>query len=156
MQVYNLHFGLTNQLFVDIELYIIQPSQLKQFDIILLVRNYQFYTVISFVIFVLYNDTYLPGGSHRHFHTPHKPFPVVLDGYDKMCNAARIMSPLLFELQRGHMQQFALTWNLLNKRIYQRWVYWEVKDLLPECILKVWFTLPHTSQSSTERNIVVK
>lgn len=62
----------------------------------------------------------------------------MLDGYDKMCNAARILSPLLFELQRGHMQQFSLTWNLLNKRIYQRWVYWSVKDLIPGCILKVY------------------
>lgn len=54
-----------------------------------------------------------------------------------MCNAARVVTPLMFELQRGHMQEFALTWNLLNKRMYQRYVYSTVKDLIPECILRV-------------------
>lgn len=54
-----------------------------------------------------------------------------------MCNAAKSLSPLLFELQRGHLQKFSLTWNLLNKRVYQRWVYLEVQELIPECILSV-------------------
>lgn len=54
-----------------------------------------------------------------------------------MCSAAKELTPLLFELQRGHLQKFSLTWNLLNKRVYQRWVYLEVQDLIPECILSV-------------------
>lgn len=62
---------------------------------------------------------------------------VILDGYDKVCTASKTLTPLLFELQRGHLQKFSLTWNLLNKRMYQRWVYWGVKELIPECILKV-------------------
>lgn len=66
---------------------------------------------------------------------------VILDGYDKVCAASKALSPLLFELQRGHLQKFSLTWNLLNKRMYQRWVYFGVKELIPECILKVRITV---------------
>ncbi|KAG4067279.1 hypothetical protein HA402_000270 [Bradysia odoriphaga] len=61
----------------------------------------------------------------------------ILDGYDKVCTASKALSPLLFELQKGHLQKFSLTWNLLNKRMYQRWVYMGVKELIPECILKL-------------------
>lgn len=41
------------------------------------------------------------------------------------------------ELQRGHLQQFSLTWSLLNQRMYQKWVYLEVQKLVPECIIKL-------------------
>lgn len=61
----------------------------------------------------------------------------ILDGYDKFCATAKKMSSLLFELQRDLLQNFSLTWVLLNKRIFQRWVYFEVRDLIPLCIVKV-------------------
>ncbi|KAJ6638598.1 Protein FAM193A [Pseudolycoriella hygida] len=61
----------------------------------------------------------------------------ILDGYERVCSASKALAPLLFELQRGHLQKFSLTWNILNKRMYQRWVYWNVKELIPECILKL-------------------
>lgn len=61
----------------------------------------------------------------------------ILDGYDKLCHSAKALSPLLFELQRGHLQQFSLTWCLINKRMYQRFVYLEVQKIIPECILKL-------------------
>ncbi|XP_055588217.1 uncharacterized protein LOC129740536 [Uranotaenia lowii] len=61
----------------------------------------------------------------------------ILDGYDKLCNSAKALSPLLFELQRGHLQQFSLTWCLINKRMFQRYVYFEVQKVIPECILKL-------------------
>lgn len=64
-------------------------------------------------------------------------FSVILNGYESLCNSAKNVSPLLYELQRGHLQKFSLTWSLLNKRIYQRWVYFDVQKLMPECILKV-------------------
>lgn len=64
-------------------------------------------------------------------------FTVVLDGYDKFCATAKKMSSLLFELQRDVLQNFSLTWVLLNKRMFQRWVYFEVRDLIPLCIVKV-------------------
>lgn len=63
--------------------------------------------------------------------------PDILDGYDKLCHSAKALSPLLFELQRGHLQQFSLTWCLINKRMYQRFVYLEVQRIIPECILKL-------------------
>ncbi|XP_058813321.1 uncharacterized protein LOC131677496 [Topomyia yanbarensis] len=61
----------------------------------------------------------------------------ILDGYDKLCRSAKALSPLLFELQQGHLQQFSLTWCLINKRMYQRFVYLEVQKIIPECILKL-------------------
>jgi hypothetical protein len=61
----------------------------------------------------------------------------IMDGYDKVCSSAEQLAPLLFELQRGHLQKFSLSWALLNKRMYQRCVYFEVLKLIPECILKV-------------------
>lgn len=64
-------------------------------------------------------------------------FLVVLDGYDNFCATAKKLSLLLFELQRDTLQNFSLPWVCLNKRMYQRWVYLEVQDLIPECILKV-------------------
>lgn len=62
---------------------------------------------------------------------------VILDGYDKFCSTAKKLSSLLFELQRDHLQQFLLTWTILNKRMYQRYVYMEIQELIPECILKL-------------------
>jgi hypothetical protein len=61
----------------------------------------------------------------------------IMDGYDKVCSSAEQLAPLLFELQRGHLQKFSLSWALLNKRMYQRCVYFEVLKLIPECILKL-------------------
>lgn len=61
----------------------------------------------------------------------------MLDGYDKFCATAKKLSTLLFELQRDTLQNFSLTWMLLNKRMYERWVYLDVQELIPECILKV-------------------
>lgn len=58
---------------------------------------------------------------------------VILDGYDKMCKASKTMEPLLYELEREHLHPFGLTWSMLNKRIYQRFVYWEAREWIPEC-----------------------
>lgn len=60
-----------------------------------------------------------------------------LDGYDKFCSTAKKLSSLLFELQRDHLQQFLLTWTILNKRMYQRYVYLEFQQYIPDCILKL-------------------
>lgn len=71
---------------------------------------------------------------------------VLLDGYDKMCNASKKMQPMLYELEREHLHPFGLTWRMLNKRIYQRFVYWEVRELIPQCLLMVsgWTTVLNT------------
>ncbi|KAL1377676.1 hypothetical protein pipiens_016099 [Culex pipiens pipiens] len=70
-------------------------------------------------------------------YSPTELLTYILDGYDKLCHSAKSLSPLLFELQRGHLQQFSLTWCLINKRMYQRFVYLEVQKIIPECILKL-------------------
>ncbi|XP_058467636.1 uncharacterized protein LOC131440392 [Malaya genurostris] len=70
-------------------------------------------------------------------YSPTELLNYILDGYDKLCHSAKALSPLLFELQRGHLQQFSLTWCLINKRMYQRFVYLEVQKIIPECILKL-------------------
>lgn len=59
----------------------------------------------------------------------------VLDGYDKFCNTAKKLSSLLYELQRDHLQAFSTTWTLLNRRMYQRYIYLGVQDLIPDYIL---------------------
>lgn len=73
---------------------------------------------------------------------PYFHISVILDGYDKLCSTAKKLSSLLFELQRDHLQQFELTWTILNKRMYQRYVYMEIQELIPECILKVSSNIP--------------
>lgn len=62
-------------------------------------------------------------------------FSDILDGYDNFCSTAKKLSSLLYELQRDHLETFSLTWLLLNKRMYQRYVYLVVQELIPDCIL---------------------
>ncbi|XP_055617273.1 uncharacterized protein LOC129762771 isoform X2 [Toxorhynchites rutilus septentrionalis] len=61
----------------------------------------------------------------------------ILDGYDRLLHSSKELTPLLFELQRGHLHKFRLTWNLINKRMYERFVYFEVQKIIPDCIVKL-------------------
>ena len=61
----------------------------------------------------------------------------ILDGYDDMCDTAELVTPLVIQLQRDHLENFNLTWLLLNQAMYYRWVYLDFEDLMAECILKV-------------------
>lgn len=79
---------------------------------------------------------------------------VILDGYDKFCSTAKKLSSLLFELQRDHLQDFLLTWTILNKRMYQRYVYMEIQDLIPECILKLKDLLEPTDYSTMAHRLI--
>ncbi|XP_055716056.1 uncharacterized protein LOC129809929 isoform X3 [Phlebotomus papatasi] len=63
--------------------------------------------------------------------------PYVLDGYEKICNASKVLTPLLFEDQSGHLQQFSLTWQQLNKRLYHKFVYSQVQYLIPQCLAQL-------------------
>ncbi|XP_055678177.1 uncharacterized protein LOC129786938 isoform X2 [Lutzomyia longipalpis] len=63
--------------------------------------------------------------------------PYVLDGYEKICNAATVLTPLLFENQSGHLQQFSLTWILLNKRLYHKFISSQVQYLIPQCLAQL-------------------
>lgn len=54
-----------------------------------------------------------------------------------MYKSAESLSRSITEFDKGHLSKFALSWILLNKRMYLRWVYYEVRDLMPECFLRV-------------------
>lgn len=58
-----------------------------------------------------------------------------IDGYEKFCNTSKRLSSLLFELQRDHLQQFLVTWTMLNKRMYQRHCYVILKQYVTDCII---------------------
>ncbi|CAB4056278.1 unnamed protein product [Lepeophtheirus salmonis] len=47
----------------------------------------------------------------------------LLDGYEKICTAAAYISPALQELEMGHLRIFGLTWELMNKHLYQSIIY---------------------------------
>lgn len=80
---------------------------------------------------------------------------VILDGYDRLCSTAKKISSLLFELQRDHLQKFELTWTILNKRMYQRYVYMGIQEMIPECILKVIIDINHISKLIIHNNIYI-
>lgn len=63
----------------------------------------------------------------------------LLEGYDKLCLAAKELAPLLQQLETEHLQRFNLTWEVLNKYLYQSCVYTEplVQNNLPHYIEQV-------------------
>ncbi|GFG32204.1 hypothetical protein Cfor_02029, partial [Coptotermes formosanus] len=60
----------------------------------------------------------------------------LLEGYDKLCLAAKQLAPLLQQLETEHLQRFNLTWEVLNKHLYQSCVYTDplVQSNLPHYI----------------------
>lgn len=63
----------------------------------------------------------------------------LLDGYEKVCMAAKQLAPLLQQLEVEHLQKFSLTWEVLNKHLYQSCVYTDplVQNNLPLYIAQV-------------------
>jgi hypothetical protein len=63
----------------------------------------------------------------------------LLEGYDKLCLAAKQLAPLLQQLETEHLQRFNLTWEVLNKHLYQSCVYTDplVQNNLPHYIGQV-------------------
>nr|CAD7258739.1 unnamed protein product [Timema shepardi] len=57
----------------------------------------------------------------------------LLDGYEKLCLAAKQLMTLLHPLEKEHLQKFNLTWEVLNKHLYQSCVYTDplVQNNLP-------------------------
>ncbi len=47
----------------------------------------------------------------------------LLSGYEKLCSAAREVSPALLSLEMEHLRRFSLTWEILNKHLYQSIIY---------------------------------
>ena len=63
----------------------------------------------------------------------------LLDGYDLLLLVAQEASPALKEFELKHLMRFNVTWELLNKHLYQSCVYTDplVQNNLPVFISQV-------------------
>lgn len=63
----------------------------------------------------------------------------LLGGYDKLCCAAQHLAPALIDLETEHLVRFNLTWEELNKHLYQSVVYMDplIQKSLPIFISQV-------------------
>jgi len=47
----------------------------------------------------------------------------LLGGHERLCEASKIICPVLGDLEVNHLRRFSLTWELLSKHLYQMLVY---------------------------------
>jgi len=47
----------------------------------------------------------------------------LLGGHERLCEASKIIGPVLGDLEVNHLRRFSLTWELLSKHLYQMLVY---------------------------------
>ncbi|XP_053661000.1 uncharacterized protein LOC128709987 [Anopheles marshallii] len=66
----------------------------------------------------------------------------IVNGYKKLRQSARTVTPLLNVLEQCHLGKFGLTWWLINQRIFQRYFYYEVQSIVPDCMKQMRGTLP--------------
>lgn len=69
-------------------------------------------------------------------------FPALLNGYEQFCRSNKEVSVPHFDVPSQHVPYALSSGRLLNGRIYQRWVYLEVRGLIPECMILAKETLP--------------
>lgn len=50
----------------------------------------------------------------------------LLDRYNKTISAANVIAPVLSQLEVEHLQQFNLSWKLLNQRLFHTIIYTDV------------------------------
>ncbi|XP_069688836.1 uncharacterized protein [Periplaneta americana] len=76
----------------------------------------------------------------------------LLEGYDKLCLAAKQLAPLLQQLESEHLQRFNLTWEVLNKHLYQSCVYTDplVQNNLPHYIGQLRNMLPGKNEAYSQ------
>ena len=74
-----------------------------------------------------------------HFNFPLPFIPELLDGYENLCSASQHLAPALIDLELHHLRRFSLTWEVLNKRLYQSIIYSEplIQNNLPIFISQV-------------------
>ncbi|KAJ9589026.1 hypothetical protein L9F63_017670 [Diploptera punctata] len=92
---------------------------------------------------------------HREHQTPELAqifLTGLLEGYDKLCLAAKQLAPLLHQLEAEHLQRFSLTWEVLNKHLYQSCVYTDplVQNNLPHYIGQLRNMLPGKNEAYSE------
>ena len=65
--------------------------------------------------------------------------PDLLDGYQKLIDAAQKVSPALVDLEEKHLNRFTLTWEVFNKHLYQSVIYTDplIQNNLPIFISQV-------------------
>ena len=63
----------------------------------------------------------------------------LLEGYQKLCDAAQKVSPALTDLEERHLSRFTLTWEVFNKHLYQLVIYTDplIQNNLPIFISQV-------------------
>ena len=63
----------------------------------------------------------------------------LLEGYQKLCDAAQKVSPALLDLEEKHLGRFTLTWEDFNKHLYQSVIYTDplIQNNLPIFISQV-------------------
>uniref|UniRef100_A0A182VY24 Uncharacterized protein n=1 Tax=Anopheles minimus TaxID=112268 RepID=A0A182VY24_9DIPT len=82
-----------------------------------------------------------PEDGSRQFNPP-EVLNYIVNGYKKLRQSARTVTPLLNVLEQCHLGKFGLTWWLINQRIFQRYFYYEVQSIVPECMNRMRGTLP--------------
>ena len=43
----------------------------------------------------------------------------LLTGHERLCEASKVLGPVLSDLEVNHLRRFSLTWELLSKHMYQ-------------------------------------
>lgn len=75
----------------------------------------------------------------------------VLDGYEELCAVSESISRFLFAFENHHLNKFCLTWTMLNKRMYQQYVYLNVTDTMLACIITL-----KEDELTKKRSILIK
>uniref|UniRef100_A0A182MLE7 Uncharacterized protein n=1 Tax=Anopheles culicifacies TaxID=139723 RepID=A0A182MLE7_9DIPT len=82
-----------------------------------------------------------PEDGTRQFNAP-EVLNYIVNGYKKLRQSARTVTPLLNVLEQCHLGKFGLTWWLINQRIFQRYFYYEVQSIVPDCMNRMRGTIP--------------
>lgn len=61
----------------------------------------------------------------------------IVQGYEKICELSEKIKSLLFTFESNHLKKFHLTWVLLNRRMYQKYVFASFSETAIQCMLKV-------------------
>jgi len=72
----------------------------------------------------------------------------LLSGHARICEAARILAPVVSELEVHHLRRFSLTWELLSKHLYQLIVYTDpvIQNNLPIFISQLRALYPNNTE----------
>lgn len=83
----------------------------------------------------LFTESAEAGGGRQY--SPPDVLDYILTGYRKLCQSATSVTPLLQMLEQRHLGRFGLNWQMINQRIFQRYFYYEVQKIVPECMLRM-------------------